>query len=95
MSTFVEEQKLKFVEEKYIINVDFPTESIIHVNPTYQTDLRCRARLKKPEDGGLILATEEEIDNYLDGIVSLEFHGRKVNNLRWCKICQTKEGQDI
>ena len=50
MSTFVEEQKLKFVEEKYIINVDFPTESIIHVNPTYQTDLRCRARLKKPED---------------------------------------------
>ena len=41
------------------------------------------------------IATEEEIDNYLDGTVSLEFHGRKVNNIRWCKICQTKEGQDI
>jgi hypothetical protein len=86
---------MKLVEEKYVINVDFPTESIIHVNPLlHQIDPRCQTGLKKSEDGGLILATEEEVSNYLDGTISvLAFHGKKVTNLRRCKICQTKEAE--
>ena len=79
-------------DEKYLINVDFPAESIIHLNPLlYQTNPSCKTGLKNPEHGGLILATIEEVSNYLDGTVSLEFHGKQVTNLRRCKICQQKE----
>ena len=78
--------------EKYLINVDFPAESIVHLNPLlYQTSSNCKTGVKNPEPGGVILATEEEVNNYLDGTASLEFHGKKVTNLRRCKICQTKE----
>ena len=78
--------------EKYLINVDFPDESIVHLNPLlYQTSSNCKTGVKNPEHGGVILATEEEVNNYLDGTASLEFHGKKVTNLRRCKICQTKE----
>ena len=78
--------------EKYLINVDFPDESIVHLNPLlYQTSSNCKTGVKNQEHGGLILATEEEISNYLDGTASLEFHGKKVTNLRRCKICQTEE----
>ena len=78
--------------EKYLINVDFPDESIVHLNPLlYQTSSNCKTGVKNPEHGGLILATEGEVSNYLDGKTSLEFHGKKVTNLRRCKICQTKE----
>ena len=78
--------------EKYLINVDFPDESIVHLNPLlYQTSSNCKTGVKNPEHGGLILATEEEVSNYLDGTTNLEFHGKKVTNLRRCKICQTKE----
>jgi hypothetical protein len=81
-------------DEKYLINVDFPAESIIHLNPLlYQTNPSCKTGLKNPEHGGLMLATAEEVSNYLDGIISLEFHGKKVTNLRRCKICQTKEAE--
>ena len=84
---------MRLVEEKYVINIDFPTESIIHLNPLlYQTDPRCQTGLKRSEHGGLILATEDEVSNYLDGTISvLAFHGKKVTNLRHCKICQSKE----
>ena len=79
-------------DEKYLINVDFPDESIVHLNPLlYQTSSNCKTGVKNPEHGGLILATEEEVSNYLDGTTNLEFHGKKVTNLRRCKICQTKE----
>ena len=78
--------------EKYLINVDFPAESIVHLNPLlYQTSSNCKTGVKNPEHGGLILATEEEVSNYLDGTANLEFHGKKVTNLRRCKICQTEE----
>ena len=57
-------------DEKYLINVDFPAESIVHLNPLlYQTNPSCKTGLKNPEHGGLILATAEEVSNYLDGIV--------------------------
>ena len=80
-------------DEKYLINVDFPAESIVHLNPLlYQTNPSCKTGLKNPEHGGLILATAEEVSNYLDGTISvLAFHGKKVTNLRHCKICQSKE----
>ena len=84
---------MRLVEEKYVINIDFPTESIIHLNPLlHQTDPRCQTGLKKSEHGGLILATEDEVSNYLDGTISvLSFHGKNVTNLRRCKICQLQE----
>ena len=52
--------------EKYLIYVDFPDESIVHLNPLlYQTSSNCKTGVKNPEHGGLILATEEEVSNYL------------------------------
>ena len=80
-------------DEKYLINVDFPAESIVHLNPLlYQTNPSCKTGLKNPEHGGLILATAEEVSNYLDGTISvLSFNGKNVTNLRLCKICQLQE----
>ena len=79
-------------DEKYLINVDFPAESIVHLNPLlYQTSSNCKTGIKNPEHGGLMLVTDEEVSNHLDGIVSLKFHGKKITNLRRCKICRTKE----
>ena len=80
---------MRFVDEKYLINVDLPTESIIHMNPLlYQTDTRCTTGVKIPNDGGIILATEEDVRRYLYGTEVLTLGSVRVDNLRWCKICR-------
>ena len=83
---------IKVVDEKYLINVDFPTESIIHLNPLlYPTDSRCQTGVKMPNDGGIVLATEDEVETYLNRSVSLLFNDKKVGNLRKCKLCMQGE----
>ena len=79
---------MKIIDEKYLINVDFPTESVIHLNPLlYPTDSRCQTGVKMPNDGGIVLATEDEVRTYLNGSVSLLLDEKKVSNLRKCKLC--------
>ena len=83
---------IKVVDEKYLINVDFPTESIIHLNPLlYPTDSRCQTGVKMPNDGGIVLATKEEVETYLNGSANLLFDDKKVGNLRKCKLCMQGE----
>ena len=83
---------IKVVDEKYLINVDFPTESVIHLNPLlYPTDSRCQTGVKMPNDGGIVLATEDEVETYLNGSVSLLFNDKKVGILRKCKLCMQGE----
>ena len=79
---------IKITDEKYLINVDFPTESIIHLNPLiHSTDSRCQTGMKIPSDGGIVLATEDEVITYLNGSATLLFNDKKVGNLRKCKLC--------
>ena len=79
---------MKIIDEKYLVNVDFPTESVIHLNPLlYPTDSRCQTGVKMSNDGGIVLATKEEVETYLNGSVSLLFNEKKVGNLRKCKLC--------
>ena len=83
---------IKITDEKYLINVDFPTESIIHLNPLiHSTDSRCQTGMKIPSDGGIVLATEDEVITYLNGSATLLFDDKKVGNLRKCKICMQGE----
>ena len=83
---------MKIVDEKYLINVDFPTESVIHLNPLlYPTDSRCQTGVKMPNDGGIVLATEDEVKMYLNRSVSLLFNNKKVGILRKCKLCMQGE----
>ena len=83
---------IKAVDEKYLINVDFPTESVIHLNPLiYPTGSRCQTGMKIPSDGGIVLATEDEVKAYLNGSVNLLFDEKKVGILRKCKLCMQGE----
>ena len=83
---------IKVVDEKYLINVDFPTESIIHLNPLiHPTGSRCRTGMKIPSDGGVVLATEDEVKTYLNGSATLLFDDKKVGILRKCNLCMQGE----
>ena len=83
---------IKVVDEKYLINVDFPTESIIHLNQLiHPTGSRCQTGMKIPRDGGVVLATEDEVRTYLNESATLLFDEKKVGNLRKCKLCMQSE----
>ena len=83
---------IKVVDEKYLINVDFPTESIIHLNPLiHPTGSRCQTGMKISSDGGILLATEDEVRTYLNGSATILFDDKKVGNLRKCKLCMQGE----
>ena len=83
---------IKVVDEKYLINVDFPTESIVHLNPLiHPTGSRCQTGMKIPSDGGILLATEDEVRTYLNGSATLLFDDKKVGILRKCKLCMQGE----
>ena len=83
---------IKVTDEKYLINVDFPTESLIHLNPLFMpTGARCQTGMKISSDGGVVLATEDEVRTYLNGSATLLFDDRKVGILRKCKLCMQGE----
>lgn len=79
------------VQKKYLINVDFPTTSKIHLNPEYFGQNWCRLdEIKQKEDGGKVYATSEQAQNYLKNKETLYFNGKPVNNLVRCKKCSVK-----
>lgn len=76
---------------KYLINVDFPEISRIHLNPeNHDIDTRCQPGIKNPRDGGIVYATEEEAASYLRHEDILTFDGKAVENLQKCKLCSSK-----
>ncbi len=82
--------------KKYMINVDFPTESLIHLNPlVYEIDTRCQPGEKELDDGGIVYATEDEVEEYMAEPRGLIYNGREVTNLRTCKLCARLPDYDL
>ena len=81
---------------KYVINVDFPTISRVHLNPYYFGDMWCRLDEEKMRrDGGKVYVTGEEAQCYLSGEEALLFDGRPVKNLQRCSNCSRRGKQSI
>lgn len=83
-------------DKKYLINVDFPTVSRIHLNPDlFNIDQRCLTGPKNQEDGGIALATEDEVRQYLNNQRTLSFNNKPVTNLRICSLCSQHGNYDL
>jgi len=81
-------------KKKYVINVDFPTTSRVHLNPLYFDDMWCRLDQEKlRKDGGKVYVTAEEARKYLRGEETLFFGGRRVTNLAKCMNCSERGRQ--
>ena len=84
------------IVKKYLINVDFPTTSRVHLNPNFFGGMWCRLdEDKKVEDGGKVYATSEEARNYLNNKKTLYFKGKEVKNLTTCLNCSRREQQSV
>ena len=84
------------IVKKYLINVDFLTDSRVHLNPNYFGGMWCRLNEdKKIEDGGKVYATSKEARNYLNNKKTLYFKGKKVNNLTRCLNCSRRQKQSF
>ena len=83
--------------KKYLINVDFSTKSVIHLNPPIsQNCTRAYGRelgrgdsggAKLSKEGGLRLATEAEARAYITREDKLLWNGKEVKNLTRCGNC--------
>lgn len=83
-------------KKKYVIDVDFPTVSKIHLNPVmYEINPRCEPTDKDPINGGIVYATEDEVEEYLAVPGALVYDGRKVTNLRTCPLCAKLPDYDL
>jgi hypothetical protein len=83
-------------KKKYVINVDFPTISRVHLNPLYFNDMWCgldQGKMRK--DGGKVYVTAEEARKYLKGETTLLFDGRLVKNLAKCVNCSKRGRQSV
>jgi len=81
------------LRKKYLINVDFPDTSRVHLNPLYYNSMWCQLDEDKiRRDGGKIEVTKEEAEAYLTGREPLMFNGRnvKVDKLEPCKNCSRR-----
>jgi len=84
------------MKKKYVINVDFPTTSRVHLNPFYFNDMWCRLNEDKMrKDGGKVYVTDEEAVRYLKGESTLVFDGKPVKNLQKCLNCSERGRQSI
>ena len=82
--------------KKYVINVDFPTSSKVHLNPLYFGEMWCRLdEDKKHGEGGKVYVTAEQARNYLKGEETLCFNGKPVTNLTKCKNCSERGKQSV
>jgi hypothetical protein len=91
-----ESTKISMNEKKYLINIDFPAVSRIHLNPNlYEIDQRCMTGPKNPEHGSAILTTEEEARQYLNHQRVLSFNSKPVTNLRICDLCSQNENFNL
>jgi len=84
------------VEKKYVINVDFPTTSRVHLNPNCLGGMWCRLDEEKMrKDGGKVYVTTEEARNYLNNKETLYFDGKAVKNLARCLNCSLRGKQSV
>ena len=84
------------VRKKYLINVDFPTKSLIHLNPIwFKIDERCQAGTKMSKDGDPTYASSEELEWFLNQPGSLVYEGKEVTNVAVCKLCSALSGYDL
>lgn len=82
--------------KKYVINVDFPTKSVLHLNPDFFNDNWCRLNEdKKQKDGGKVYLSKDEAIDYLTGKKTLCFNGKIVSNLCVCENCSHKNRQRV
>lgn len=80
----------------YVINVDFPTKSRLHLNPLYFDSMWCGLDQEKyVEHGGKIYVTTEEARSFLSGKETLFFKGKPVRNLERCKNCSERGRQSV
>jgi len=83
-------------EKKYVINVDFPTTSRVHLNPRYFGDMWCKLNEEKMrKDGGKIYVTAGEARKYLSGEKTLFFDRKPVTNLERCLNCSERGRQSV
>jgi hypothetical protein len=83
-------------EKRYVINVDFATESKVHLNPNHFGKIWCRLNEeKKPEDGGKLYVDAKEALEYLEGKRILIFNGKRVKKLSQCINCSKRGKQRI
>lgn len=74
--------------KRLIVNVDHPTESLIHLDGRYhEVDRRCLEQQKDHEDGEWRRVEEQEVNELLSGERLLLIGKRVVRRIRWCKIC--------
>lgn len=78
--------------KKYIINIDFNTRSVIHLNPKlFDVDSRCIVKEKIKAHGGWEEYSEEEVILFLEQKRKLFFKGRSASELTVCKLCSKLE----
>lgn len=83
-------------KKKYVVNVDFPTTSKVHLNPHYFDSMWCRLNEeKKRKDGGKVYMTREEARKYLDEVELLFFDGKPVTHLAKCRNCSERCRQRV
>ena len=83
-------------KKKYVINVDFPTTSRVHLNPYYFDSMWCRLDEEKYRiHGGKVYATSEEARNFLNNKETLYFDGKAVRNLTRCLNCSRRGKQSV
>ena len=83
-------------KRKYVINVDFPTTSRVHLNPYYFDSMWCRLDEEKMrKDGGKVFVTLEEARKYLNREETLFFDGKPVTNLSRCLNCSQQGKQSV
>ena len=84
------------IVKKYLINVDFLTDSRVHLNPNYFGGMWCRLdEDKKITDEGKVYATSKEARNYLNNKKTLYFKGKEVKDLTICLNCSRRQKQSV
>ena len=83
-------------KKKYVINIDFPTTSRVHLNPLYFDNMWCRLDEEKMrKDGGKVYVNAEEARKYLSREKTLFFDRKRVTNLERCLNCSERGRQSI
>lgn len=81
------------VEDGYLLNIDFPTGTKIHLNPPVSS--RCTRAFgqdlgdKIAKDGGLLLMNETELGQVLQGTRPLLYNGKIIprSKISACGFC--------
>ena len=92
--------------QKYVINIDFPTKDkghVIHLNP-YFIGLISKDKIlshydpkeyKNPRDGGPVCLTKDEAAECLKRKRNIEWKGKSALSFRPCRLCMKLPEWDI